>query len=89
MLNYFFVRLNLDYVSALFGGGKTKSIVHKSHQEEIRRIDCMEVIPNSDVLMMHLEKPLRFSHFILPTFVPDGYVCVLYHIICFYFTASC
>ncbi|XP_073841369.1 serine protease nudel [Musca autumnalis] len=66
------IRLNLDYVAALFGGGKTKSKAHKSNHEEIRRIDCMEVIPNSDILMMHLEKPVRFSHFILPTFVPEG-----------------
>ncbi|XP_075160655.1 serine protease nudel isoform X2 [Haematobia irritans] len=65
------IRINLDYVSALFGGGKSKDIAHKSSHEEIRRIDCMEVIPNSDVLMLHLDKPVRFSHFILPTFVPE------------------
>ncbi|XP_059216727.1 serine protease nudel [Stomoxys calcitrans] len=68
----FAIRLNLDYVSALFGGGKSKVNAHKSNHEEIRRIDCMEVVPNSDVIMLHLARPVRFSHFILPTFVPEG-----------------
>ncbi|XP_046808532.1 serine protease nudel [Lucilia cuprina] len=68
----FGLRLNSDYVVALFGGGKTKHFLHRSNHEEIHRIDCSEVVPNSDVLLMHLERPVRFTHYVLPTFIPDG-----------------
>lgn len=74
-INSFFlfeIRFNLDYVVALLGGGKTKHTLHRSNHEEIHRIDCSEVVPNSDVLLLHLERPVRFTHFILPTFIPDG-----------------
>lgn len=57
---------------ALFGGGKTKHALHKSNHEKIHRIDCTEVVPNSDVLLMHLERPVDFSHHIVPTYLPDG-----------------
>uniref|UniRef100_A0A1A9W4A8 Peptidase S1 domain-containing protein n=1 Tax=Glossina brevipalpis TaxID=37001 RepID=A0A1A9W4A8_9MUSC len=64
---YFGVRLSTDYLVALMGGGKSKHAIHRSNHEEIRRIDCIEVIPSSDVLLMHLEQPVRMSHFIMPT----------------------
>ncbi|KAM7355778.1 serine protease nudel isoform 2-T2 [Cochliomyia hominivorax] len=67
----FGIRLISDYVVALFGGGKSKHTLHRSNHEESHRIDCSVVVPNSDVILMHLEKPLRFSHHILPTFIPD------------------
>lgn len=56
---------------ALLGGGKTKHALHKSNHEAIHRIDCIELVPKTDVLLMHLEMPLRFSHHILPTFIPE------------------
>ncbi|KAL9904995.1 serine protease nudel isoform 3-T6 [Glossina fuscipes fuscipes] len=63
---YFGVRLSTDYLAALLGGGKSKHAIHRSNHEEIRRIDCVEVIPYSDTLLMHLEQPVHFSHFIMP-----------------------
>lgn len=68
----FQIRFSSDYVVALFGGGKTKHTPHRSNHEAIHRIDCSEAVPDSDVLLLHLETPVRFTHFIMPTFIPDG-----------------
>ncbi|XP_018802271.1 PREDICTED: serine protease nudel [Bactrocera latifrons] len=65
------VRFNANYIAALLGGSKTKSRRHKSTHEQIRRVDCFEQVAKSDVLLYHLEKPVRFTHHVLPTFLPD------------------
>ncbi len=64
-------RLNANYIAVLLGGSKTKSLRHKSAHEQIQRVDCFEQVPKSDVLLYHLEKPVRFTHHVLPTFLPD------------------
>lgn len=65
------VSLNTEYMSALLGGGKTKRSLHKSNHEQIRRVDCFEAVPRSNVLLLHLEQAVRFTHHVLPTFLPD------------------
>ncbi|XP_017840080.1 serine protease nudel [Drosophila busckii] len=65
------ISFQTDYISALLGGGKTKRSLHRSTHEQIRRIDCYEAVPKSDVLLYHLEQPARFTHYVLPTFLPD------------------
>ncbi|XP_011186210.3 serine protease nudel [Zeugodacus cucurbitae] len=65
------VRFNVNYIAVLLGGSKTKSLRHKSAHEQIQRVDCFEQVPKSDVLLYHLEKPVRFTHHVLPTFLPD------------------
>lgn len=67
----FGISLRMHFVSALLGGGKTKRSLHRSNQEQIRRIDCFEPVPKSNVLLLHLEKPVKFTHHVLPTFLPD------------------
>ncbi|TDG47498.1 hypothetical protein AWZ03_006090 [Drosophila navojoa] len=59
------------YISVLLGGGKTKRSLHHSNHEQIRRVDCFETVPRSNVLLYHLEQPARFTHFVLPTFLPE------------------
>ncbi|SPP87604.1 serine protease nudel isoform X2 [Drosophila guanche] len=66
------ISLETHYVSALLGGGKNKRSLHRSNHEQIRRVDCFEAVPKSNVLLFHLEKPARFSHHVLPTFLPDS-----------------
>ncbi|BFF98991.1 serine protease nudel [Drosophila madeirensis] len=66
------ISLETHYVSALLGGGKNKRSLHRSNHEQIRRVDCSEAVPKSNVLLFHLEKPARFSHHVLPTFLPDS-----------------
>ncbi|XP_037949020.1 serine protease nudel [Teleopsis dalmanni] len=65
------IRYTNDYIAALLGGGKSKQLPHKSLNEQIRRVDCTEVVPKSDVILFHLEKPVHLSHFVMPTFLPD------------------
>ncbi|XP_017468639.1 PREDICTED: serine protease nudel [Rhagoletis zephyria] len=67
------VRFNTNYIAVLLGGGKTKRRRHKSTHEQIRRVDCFELVPKSDVLLYHLEKPAHFTHYVLPTFLPDSF----------------
>ncbi|XP_017028686.1 serine protease nudel [Drosophila kikkawai] len=66
------ISLDTDYMSALLGGGKTKRSLHKSNHEQIRRVDCFEPVPKSNVLLLHLEQAVRFTHHVLPTFLPDS-----------------
>ncbi|EDV41196.1 uncharacterized protein Dana_GF10896 [Drosophila ananassae] len=68
----FGISLRTHFVSALLGGGKTKRTLHRSNQEQIRRIDCFEPVPKSNVLLLHLENPVKFTHHVLPTFLPDS-----------------
>jgi len=65
------IDLETHYVSVLLGGGKTKRSAHRSNHEQIRRVDCFEGVPKSNVLLLHLERPVRFTHHVLPTFLPD------------------
>ncbi|KAH8305277.1 hypothetical protein KR018_010024, partial [Drosophila ironensis] len=66
------ISLKTHYMSALLGGGKNKRSLHRSNQEQIRRIDCFEAVPKSDVLLLHLDQPARFTQQVLPTFLPDS-----------------
>ncbi|EDW78727.2 uncharacterized protein Dwil_GK12588 [Drosophila willistoni] len=66
------ISFETHYISVLLGGGKTKRSLHRSNHEQIGRIDCFENVPHSDVLLFHLEHPARFTHHVLPTFLPDG-----------------
>ncbi|XP_020801689.1 serine protease nudel [Drosophila serrata] len=66
------ISLDTDYMSALLGGGKTKRSLHRSNHEQIRRVDCFEPVPRSNVLLLHLEQAVRFTHHVLPTFLPDS-----------------
>nr|NP_523947.2 nudel [Drosophila melanogaster]P98159.2 RecName: Full=Serine protease nudel; Flags: Precursor [Drosophila melanogaster]AAF50656.1 nudel [Drosophila melanogaster] len=66
------IDLETHYVSVLLGGGKTKRSAHRSNHEQIRRVDCFEGVPKSNVLLLHLERPVRFTHHVLPTFLPDS-----------------
>ncbi|XP_017135942.1 serine protease nudel [Drosophila miranda] len=66
------ISLETHYISALLGGGKTKQSLHRSNHEQIRRVDCSEAVPKSNVLLFHLEKPARFTKYVLPTFLPDS-----------------
>ncbi|XP_070070501.1 serine protease nudel [Drosophila takahashii] len=65
------IDLETHYVSVLLGGGKTKRSAHRSNHEQIRRVNCFEGVPKSNVLLLHLEQPVRFTHHVLPTFLPD------------------
>ncbi|KAH8418283.1 hypothetical protein KR222_011544, partial [Zaprionus bogoriensis] len=66
------ISFETHYLSALLGGGKTRRSLHRSNHEQIRRIDCFEAVPNSNVLLYHLEQPARFTHHVLPTYLPDS-----------------
>ncbi|KAM8710459.1 hypothetical protein ACLKA7_017128 [Drosophila subpalustris] len=65
------ISFDTHYIVALLGGGKTRRSLHRSNHEQIRRVDCFEAVPKSDVLLYHLEQPARFTHHVLPTFLPD------------------
>ncbi|KAH8365787.1 hypothetical protein KR093_004396 [Drosophila rubida] len=65
------ISFDTHYISALLGGGKTRRSLHRSTHEQIRRVDCFEAVPKSNVLLYHLEQPARFTHHVLPTFLPD------------------
>lgn len=68
---FLFCSFETHYISALLGGGKTQRSLHRSNHEQIRRVDCFEAVPNSNVLLYHLEQPVRFTHHVLPTFLPE------------------
>ncbi|XP_017080584.2 serine protease nudel [Drosophila eugracilis] len=68
----FGIDLETHYVSVLLGGGKTKRSAHKSNHEQIRRVNCFEAVPKSDVLLLHLEDSVRLTHYVLPTFLPES-----------------
>ncbi|XP_030372778.1 serine protease nudel [Scaptodrosophila lebanonensis] len=65
------VRFEKHYISVLLGGGKTKRTLHRSTHEQVRRVDCYEAVPDTDVLLLHLAESARFTHHVLPTFLPD------------------
>lgn len=58
--------LQEDYVSSLFGGNKGKHLI-KGHHEQIQRVDCFKAIEGSDVLLLHLQKGIRYSRFVMPS----------------------
>ncbi|XP_060656762.1 serine protease nudel [Drosophila nasuta] len=65
------ISFDTHYISVLLGGGKTRRSLHRSSHEQIRRVDCFEAVPKSNVLLYHLEQPARFTHHVLPSFLPD------------------
>lgn len=58
-------------MTALFGGSKSQHALHRSNHEIIMRIDCVEIVPQSDGILLHLERPIQWTHFVLPVPLPD------------------
>jgi len=65
----FGIDLETHYVSVLLGGGKTKRSAHRSNHEQIRRVNCFESVPKSNVLLLHVEQPVRFTHLIFKNLI--------------------
>lgn len=61
--------LHENYVVAVLGNPKTKLKI-QSPYEQISRIDCLQKINDSNVLLLHVEKPMDFNRHVLPTFLP-------------------
>lgn len=66
--NYYYSSCSLhkDYVSVLLGKTTTQSATAGPF-EQISRIDCIHVIPNSKIVLLHLERLCHYSRAVLPT----------------------
>lgn len=61
--------LHENFVVALLGNPKSKLNV-QSPYEQFSRVDCLQTINDSNVMLLHLEKPIDFNRHVLPSFLP-------------------
>lgn len=61
--------LHDNHVVALFGNTKSQLSIQSPH-EQLIKVDCMQPLNDSNVLLLHLEKPVNFSRYALPSFLP-------------------
>lgn len=62
--------LREHHIVASFGN-KNSHLKINSPYEQISRVDCLQAINDSNVAMLHLEKPVEFNRHVLPSFVPS------------------
>lgn len=58
-----------NFVVALFGNTNSELKI-QSPYEQISRIDCLQFINDSNVMLLHLETPVEYNRHVLPAFLP-------------------
>lgn len=61
--------LEKSYVTAVLGSSKNQLNI-QSPYEQISRIDCIQKLEGSNVVLLHLQQKVHFSRHIMPSFVP-------------------
>lgn len=62
--------LDNSNVIAVLGNPNVQMNVQSSH-EELRRIDCIRHLNNTNSLLFHMSVPIEFNRYILPSFAPN------------------
>lgn len=64
-------RYDEHFIAALFG--RTLVPVNRLEHlnEQVSRVSCVKSVPGSDLALLYLEFPVRFSRYTLPTFLAD------------------
>lgn len=64
-------RLETDHIAVLLGS--SNSFLHiQGPYEMVCRVDCIRDIPNSNVYLLHLEYPVVYNRYILPTYLIEA-----------------
>lgn len=58
-------------VMALFGNTKSHLNI-ESPYEQLRKVDCLHYVNESNVMLLHLERPVDFNRYILPSSLPNA-----------------
>lgn len=61
--------LHENYVVALLGNTKSH-LTMQSPYEQLVKVDCLQLIDDSNVILLHLDTPLDFNRHVLPSFLP-------------------
>jgi Domain of unknown function (DUF1986) len=61
--------LRENHVTVLFGNSKARMNVQSPH-EHISRVDCLNIVDASNVILLHLETPVDYNRHILPALLP-------------------
>lgn len=62
--------LRENYVVALFGNSKS-GLKIESPYEQLRKIDCLHYINDSNSMLLHLKTPVDFNRYVVPGFLPS------------------
>ncbi|XP_063702432.1 serine protease nudel [Culicoides brevitarsis] len=64
-------RLETDHIAVLLGS--SNSFLHiQGPYEVVSRVDCIREVPQSNVLLLHLEYPVVYNRYVLPTYLIDS-----------------
>lgn len=61
--------LHESHVVALLGNTKTHVNI-ESPYEQISKVDCLQFVNGSNLMLLHLESPVDFNRHVLPNFLP-------------------
>lgn len=61
--------LHENHIVALLGNTKSHLIM-QSPYEQLAKVDCIQFINDSNVILLHLESPIVFNRHVVPTFLP-------------------
>lgn len=62
--------LHEDYVVALFGNSRSQLKI-ESPYEQLRKIDCLHNLNNTNAMLLHLQTPVDFNRYVVPGFIPS------------------
>lgn len=63
--------LRTNHVTVLFGNTKSQFRV-QSPYEQVSKVDCLNDVADSNVILLHLESPVTYNRHVLPALVPVG-----------------
>lgn len=61
--------LHENYVAVLVGNIRSHLKIQNPY-EQISKVDCLQYVNDSNVVLLHLETPLDFNRHVLPSFLP-------------------
>lgn len=63
--------LHESYVVALFGNSRSQLKI-ESPYEQLKKIDCLHYVNNSNAMLLHLQTPVDFNRYVVPGFIPSN-----------------
>ncbi|CRK92869.1 CLUMA_CG006281, isoform A [Clunio marinus] len=64
--------LQSHFIVALLGNTKSKLNI-QSPYEQIMNVDCLQFVSNSNVMLFHLETPVDYNRYVLPSILPTHF----------------
>lgn len=63
--------LHRNHVVVLFGNSRSHMNI-QSPYEQLKRVDCLQSVNETNVMLLRLETPLSFNRHVLPSILPAG-----------------